>query len=162
MDNKIVAMTPEDLQQFVNANGIEATILPMTQHTSTVIDAAMALGADTDQIIKSLVFMANGSPLLVINNGLARVDRRKLAACLEINYKKVRFASPEQALAFTGYMVGSMPSFGHKQAMHTIVDTNVPGMDIIFAGGGGIDAMMRLTSQELLRVTRAKVVDVSE
>lgn len=162
MDNKIVAMTPEDLQQFVNANGIKATILPMTQHTLTVIDAAMALGADTDQIIKSLVFMANGSPLLVINNGLARVDRRKLAACLEINYKKVRFASPEQALAFSGYMVGSMPPFGHKQTMHTIVDTKVPGMDTIFAGGGGIDAMMRLTSQELLCVTRAKVVDVSE
>jgi Cys-tRNA(Pro) deacylase len=161
MNHKIIAMTPEDLQRFIDANGIHATILPMAEHTPTVIDAARALGADTDQIIKSLVFMAKGKPLLVINNGLARVDRRKLADCLEINCKKVRFASPEQALAFSGYMVGSMPPFGHKQALHTLVDTNVPRMDTIFAGGGGIDAMMRLRSQELLRVTRAKVVDVS-
>jgi Cys-tRNA(Pro) deacylase len=162
MNNKIVAMTPEDLQRFLDSNGIEATILHMAEHTATVIDAARVLGAETDQIIKSLVFMANGSPVLVINNGLARVDRRKLAGYLELNPKKVRFASPEQALAFSGYLVGSMPPFGHKQTMHTLMDTNVSGMDTIFAGGGGIDAMMRLTSKELLRVTRAKVVDISE
>lgn len=162
MNNKIVAMTSGDLQRFIDANGIEATILPMAEHTPTVIDAARALGAETDQIIKSLVFMANGGPLLVINNGLARVDRRKLGECLGMNHKKVRFASPDQALAFSGYMVGSMPPFGHKQTLLTLVDSNISGMDIIFAGGGGIDAMMRLTSHELLRVTRAKVVDVSE
>ncbi|MCU0615276.1 MAG: hypothetical protein MUD09_09405, partial [Desulfobacterales bacterium] len=75
---------------------------------------------------------------------------------------KVRFASPEQALAISGYIVGSMPPFGHKQKLPTLVDTNVPRMDMIFAGGGGIDAMMRLTSHELLRVTPAKVVDISE
>ncbi len=162
MNHKIVAMTPGDLQRFIDSNGIKATILPMAEHTPTVIDAARALGAETDQIIKSLVFMANGSPLLVINNGLARVDRRKLGEFLGMNHKKVRFASPEQALAFSGYIVGSMPPFGHKQKLPTLVDTNVPGMDIIFAGGGGIDAMIELTSLELLRVTLAKVVDISE
>lgn len=162
MNHQIDAMTPEDLQKFIDENGIEATILPMAEHTPTVIDAARALCAQTDQIIKSLVFIAGGNPLLVINNGLARVDRRKLADCLGINPRKVRFASPDQALAFSGYMVGSMPPFGHKQTLPTLVDSNITRMEIIYAGGGGIDAMMSLTSRELLRVTGAKVVDVSE
>lgn len=162
MNNKIVAMTSGDLQRFIDANSIEATILPMAGHTPTVIDAARVLGSETDQIIKSLVFMANGSPVLVINNGLARVDRRKLADYLGINYKKVRFASPEQALAFTGYVVGSMPPFGHKQALPTFVDEAVPKMDTIFAGGGCIDAMMQLIPSELIRVTQARIVDISE
>jgi len=162
MNHNIVVMTPMDLQRFIDANGIEATILPMAEHTPTVVDAARVLGVETNQIIKSLVFMVNGNPLLVINNGLTRVDRRKLAACLGMNQKKVKFANTEQALVFSGYMVGSMPPFGHKQILPTLMDKKIPGLDIIFAGGGGIDAMMRLTSPELLRITQAKVVDVSE
>jgi prolyl-tRNA editing enzyme YbaK/EbsC (Cys-tRNA(Pro) deacylase) len=59
-------------------------------------------------------------------------------------------------------MVGSMPPFGHQQILPTLVDKKIPSLDIIFAGGGGIDAMMRLTSHELLRITQAKVVDISE
>jgi Cys-tRNA(Pro) deacylase len=161
-DNNHMTMTSKDLQRFIDAKGIEATILPMAENTPTVMDAARALNAETDQIIKSLIFIAEGNPVLVINNGLARVDRRKLADFLGINPKKIRFASPEQALAYSGYMVGSMPPFGHQQVMPTLVDKNVPDMEIIFAGGGGIDAMMRLTSSELLRVTHAQVVDVSE
>ncbi len=159
---KTIPMTPEDLQNFITTHGIQAAILPMAEHTPTVMDAARVLGAETDQIIKSLIFLANGNPVLVINNGLARVDRRKLADCLETHHKKVRLASPEQALAFSGYMVGSMPPFGHKQTLPTFVDTGVCRMDMIYGGGGGIDAMMRLTTRELLRVTRATVVDVSE
>ena len=162
MNHQVDAMTPEDLQQFINKNDIEATILAMSEKTPTVIDAARALNAKTDQIIKSLVFIIAGNPLLVINNGLARVDRRKLAECLEINPRKVKFASPDQALVYTGYVVGSMPPFGHKETLPTLVDSNIPGMEMIYAGGGGIDAMMRLTPKELLRVTRAKVADLSE
>jgi prolyl-tRNA editing enzyme YbaK/EbsC (Cys-tRNA(Pro) deacylase) len=151
-----------DLQIFINAHGIDARILPMSGHTSTVAEAAQALGVATDQIIKSLVFHVQGEPLLVINNGLARVDRRKLAVGLGVGRKQVKFASPEQALAITGYVVGSMPPFGHRSRLRTLVDQTVTGLGQVFGGGGDIDAMMRLTSSELLRVTGADVMDLSE
>jgi len=155
-------MNRKDLQQFIDAHNIDATILPMDRHTSTVEDAARALSVETDQIIKSLVFIARGEPLIVINNGISRVDRRKLGATLGINRKKIKFADAEQVKDITGYMVGSMPPFGHRRQLQTLVDTGIALLDTVFGGGGDINAMMRLYSQELLRVTQAKIIDLSE
>jgi prolyl-tRNA editing enzyme YbaK/EbsC (Cys-tRNA(Pro) deacylase) len=155
-------MDRTDLQLFIDDHHIQATILPLSEHTLTVGDAARALAVGTDQIIKSLIFHIDGDPLLVINNGLARVDRRKLADYLGVGRKKVKFASPDKAFALTGFVVGSMPPFGHKQKLRTLVDTAVTQLDIIYGGGGDIDAMMRLTSEELLKVSQAEMTDFSE
>ena len=78
-------MNSTDLQYYIDQHHIEATILPLNGHTPTVSDAAHELQVETDQIIKSLVFILNDEPLLVINNGLARVDRRKLAVFLQVD-----------------------------------------------------------------------------
>lgn len=154
-------LTRIDLQLFIDEQQIRATILPMAEHTPTVPDAARALGVEPEQIIKSLVFLVKGEPLLVINNGTARVDRRKVAARLGVGKKQVKFANSEQALAITGYVVGSMPPFGHLQKLRAFVDPAITQLDVIFGGGGDIDAMMRLTPDELLRVTEAEMLEVS-
>lgn len=155
-------LTSADLQQFIAAQGIEAVILKMNGHTPTVTDAARELAVSADQIIKSLVFRVDDSPVLVINNGPARVDRKKLAGILGVSRKRVKFADARQALDITGYVVGSMPPFGHRQELRTLVDKAVLRMEVIFGGGGDVDAMMRLTPTELLRVTAATVADISE
>ena len=151
-----------DLQAYIDTHHLKATILPMAVHTATVADAAAALGVDSSRIIKSLVFMAADQPVLVVNNGTARVDRKKLAACLGLNRKRVKFATAGQALEITGYVVGSMPPFGHRQPMRTLVDAAAAEMEVVYGGGGDIDAMMRLFVPELLAVTRAEVADFSE
>ena len=166
-DNKSAAdtetpMGSRELQGFINQNGIDAVILPMDGHTSTVSEAALALAVPTHNIIKSLVFRVQDEPLLVINNGLARVDRRKLAAGLGVGRKRIKFASPERALALTGFVVGSMPPFGHRRKLRTLVDPAVLEVAPVFGGGGDIDAMMRLTPTELIRVTGAEIMDLSE
>ncbi len=155
-------LTSADLQHFIAEHQIEATILPMAEHTPTVPDAARALGVETGQIIKSLIFLVRDEPLLVINNGLAKVDQRKVAARLGVGRKRVKFANAERALEITGYVVGSMPPFGHRQKLRTFVDPAITKLAIIFGGGGEIDAMMRLTPAELLRVTGAELLEVSE
>jgi prolyl-tRNA editing enzyme YbaK/EbsC (Cys-tRNA(Pro) deacylase) len=155
-------LTRLDLQRFLDQHQIAASILRMQEHTPTVPDAARALGVEAAQIIKSLVFIIKSEPLLVINNGLAKVDRGKIATHLGIGKKQVKFATAEQALALTGYIVGSMPPFGHHQKLPTLIDPAVLAWEIIFGGGGDIDAMMRLTSKELIRVTGADILPVSE
>ena len=134
---------------------------PFRKHSGIVAPLDRA-DVDTDQIIKSLVFMIEDRPLLVINNGTARVDRKKLANLLGVGRKRVKFASAEQALTITGFVVGSMPPFGHRQMLRTLVAPAITRLDLIFGGGGDVDAMMRLTSIDLLRVTGAEVTDVSE
>ena len=155
-------LTGADLQQFIDAHGIAATILPLDAHTATVSDAARALNVAAAQIIKSLVFLNDGHPLLVINNGLARVDRKKLAGFLGVGRKRVKFASADQALEMTGYVVGSMPPFGHRLKLTTLVDPAVTTLEVVYGGGGDLDAMLRVTPKELLRVTAAQVVSLSE
>ena len=155
-------LTGTDLQQYINTHQINATILSMAEHTPTVPDAARVLGVAPEQIIKSLVFVVKGEPLLVISNGLTKVDRRKIASHLDVGRKQVKFANAEQALEITGYVVGSMPPFGHRQDLPTIVDPAITELAVIFGGGGDIDAMLRLTPAELVRATGAEIVDVSE
>ena len=155
-------LNSRNLKQFIDTHNIQALILPMGERTPTVSDAARALGVPPGQIIKSLVFRVDEQPLLVINNGLARVDRRKLAAGLGVGRKRVRFADAERALEITGYVVGSMPPFGHRLKLATLIDPAVLQLDVVYGGGGGIDTMMRLTPAELLRVTGARVLDVSQ
>ena len=155
-------MDRNDLQKFIDENEIQATILPMKIHTHTVEDAARALEVETSQIIKSLVFHIDGTPFLVINNGLDRVDRRKLAAYLNVGRKRVKFAAPDQVFDYTGFIVGSMPPFGHKQKLRTLVDPAVSRQEVIYGGGGDIDAMLRLTPAELLAATGAEVTALSE
>jgi len=156
------SLNSADLQEFIDKNDIEATILTLDEHTPTVSDAARALEVGTDQIIKSLVFITPDEPILVINNGLSRVDRKKVAIHLGLGRKRVKFAGPEQALAITGYIVGSMPPFGHVQTLRTLVDPTVVEQGVIFGGGGEINAMMRLDATELVRVIGAEVVTLSE
>ena len=155
-------MDSTDLQQFIEEEKINAEILILDGHTPTVEDAARELAVAPEQIIKSLVFSIRDEPLLVINNGTARVDRRKLAKYLAVGRKWARFAAPEQALEITGYVVGSMPPFGHRARLRTLVDSAVSAQTEIFGGGGDLNAMMRLTPAELLRVTGAETVSLSE
>jgi prolyl-tRNA editing enzyme YbaK/EbsC (Cys-tRNA(Pro) deacylase) len=156
------AMDSSDLQGFIDQNRLAAMIVALDRPTTTVAAAAAALGVATGQIIKSLVFQVDGAPVLVINNGLARVDKRKLATHYGLARKRIAFARPDQARQITGYVVGGMPPFGHRTQLPTLIDVNVGGLDVVFGGGGGVDAMMRVTTAELLRVTGATLLDLSE
>ena len=155
-------MNSTDLQGFIDQKKIQAIIIPLDQHTPTVGDAARALNVETDQIIKSLVFQIHGDPLLVINNGLARVDRKKLAAYLGVGRKKVKFADPDQVLEITGFIVGSMPPFGHENKLRTLIDPAVIRMETVYGGGGDINAMMEIATDVLLEATQAEVTELSE
>ena len=84
----IYPLSSVDLQSFIDTHQIAATILPMAELTPTVSDAARALGVDPEQIIKSQVFLVKEEALLVITNGLAKVDRRKIATQLGVGRKR--------------------------------------------------------------------------
>lgn len=151
-----------DLQTYIDTHHLEATILPMRTPTATVADAADALGVAADRIIKSLLFLAGDQPVLVINNGPARVDRKKLAAHLGMSRKRVKLAAADQALAISGFVVGSMPPFGHRRPLRTLLDATAASLETVYGGGGGIDAMMRVAPAELIRATAAEIADLSE
>ena len=142
----------QHLNTFINAHNIAAEIVPLAMETPTVPAAAVALGISTEQIVKSILFWVNGEPLLVIANGTARIDYKKLADYLGVSRRRVKLATAEQVLAIAGFMVGTVPPFGHKRPFNTIVETAVYDQTIIYGGGGDMHALLRVSTVELKRV----------
>ncbi|MGB3713835.1 MAG: YbaK/EbsC family protein [Candidatus Promineifilaceae bacterium] len=148
-------MNSTDLLRFINDHQIEADIVYLSVVTPTVTAAATAVNVTPDQIGKSLLFLIDGEPLLVIANGTTRIDYKALARHLEVNRKRIRLANSEQVFQFTGYEVGTVPPFGHKMLLPTLIERSVVEQREIYAGGGDVNALLRISVKELERVTEA-------
>lgn len=150
-------LLPDDLQAYLKEHQIAAEIVYPGKPTPTVPAAAEALGVSPDQIVKSVLFVVNDQPFLVYGCGEHRVDPRKLAERLNESRKSVKLANADQVLDFTGYAVGTVPPVGLKTHMPAFMDPAIQTHEVIYAGGGGIDALLKMTSAELLRASRAEV-----
>ena len=156
-DVTVQTLSPENLQAFLDHHAIEAEIVFPGAPTPTVPAAAQAVGVEVDQIVKSVIFLVNGKPFLVYGCGLRQVDPRKLAERLNVSRKDVKLANPDELLDITGYAKGTVPPVGLKSEMPAFMDPAVRGHDVVYAGGGGIDALLKIDSAELLRVSRAEI-----
>ncbi|MCI0397526.1 MAG: YbaK/EbsC family protein [Chloroflexi bacterium] len=155
------SLTADDLARFIAAQGIAAEIIHLETDTPTVEAAAEAAGVQPDQIGKSILFLADGAPMLVIANGLTRVDYKRLAHHLGLNRKRIRLANAEQVQAITGYPVGTVPPFGHKRSLPTLLEAGILAQEELYAGGGAINALLRISTAELQRVTGATVISLA-
>lgn len=156
--------TPADLERYISAQHIVAQLVRPAHETPSVALAAHAMGCREEQIVKSVLFLIkDGVPhqaALVITNGTAQIDYRKLATQLGVGRKRIRLASPEVVLALTGYPAGGVPPFGYPAPLLTLVDRHVLTETMVYAGGGDERTLLQITPQELLRATGAHVVDV--
>ncbi len=157
-----MALSSKELDKFIANNQIEAEIIFLQEETRTVADAAAVLGAEPDQIIKSILFLADGEPVLVINNGLARVAWKQLADYLAVSRRRLKTANAAKVLAITGYQVGAVPPFGHLKKLRTVVATAVYEQQIVYGGGGEVHALMKMTTAELKRVVGPETAVISE
>ncbi len=155
-------MNSSDLAQFIIAHNIEAEIVHLAVETPTVAAAAEAVNVRPEQIAKSVLFMADGSPILVVANGLTRIHRKRLADVLGMSRRRVKMANGEQVLAITGFSVGSVPPFGHPQRIVTLLESAVMDETTIYGGGGENNALMRLSTMELQRVIEGEIVDIAD
>ena len=146
----------------MRSNAIPGEILHLDVPTPTVEAAAQAVRADPVQIIKSILFMVDETPVLVIACGKSTISRRVIADLYGVGKKRVKLATPEMVVDISGYEVGAMPPFGHHLLLTTLIDSRVLDLPEAYAGGGAENALVRLNPQEILRVTRAKVMDLLE
>jgi len=150
------------LSRFIVENGIDAEVLSLEKETKTVADAAAVLGVLPEQIIKSVLFLANGEPVIVIAGGTARIAWKRLAEYLGISRRRLKTGKEEQVLEITGYAVGAVPPFGHRRQIRTIVDTAVYNQSTVYGGGGDTNALMRIEIEELRRAVGEETADLSE
>jgi prolyl-tRNA editing enzyme YbaK/EbsC (Cys-tRNA(Pro) deacylase) len=131
--------------------GVDAEVRRLDRPVPTAAAAAAALGCAVGAIANSLVFDADGAPLLVLASGAHRVDTAKVAAL--VGAARVRRASPEFVLAATGQEVGGVAPTGHPAPLRALVDVDLAAHPILWAGGGDHHTMVSLTYADLLRLT---------
>ena len=139
---------------------IPGQILHLDVPTPTVEAAALALDVEPRQIVKSVLFTVRDACVLTISCGDPLVERRVIAALYGVGRKRVKLAPPAVVLDFTGFPVGTVPPFGHRRPLHTLLDPRVLTFDEIFAGGGTHHALVRLNPKDIARITQAEIIDL--
>ncbi len=130
---------------------VEATHYPAG--TRTAADAAAAIGCDVAEIVKSLVFVADGRPILVLTSGANRVDPERLAAVA--GAETVTRADADAVRAATGFAIGGTPPFGHDAPLDTYLDEDLLGYDTVWAAAGTPSACFPIAPTELGRAADA-------
>jgi prolyl-tRNA editing enzyme YbaK/EbsC (Cys-tRNA(Pro) deacylase) len=126
---------------------------------TTAAAAAAALGVEVGQIANSLIFDADGEPLLVLTSGAHRVDTGKVAAL--IGAARVRRASPEFVREATGQVIGGVAPVGHPAPIRTLVDRALEAFDEVWAAGGIAHAIVPLSYADLVKVTGGEPAEVA-
>jgi Cys-tRNA(Pro) deacylase len=146
--------------EAARTHGLELRVREFPAGTSTAADAAREVGCAVEQIVKSLVFMADDRPVLVLTSGRNRVDLDKVAKRLGV--ARVRKADADQARAATGYTIGGTPPFGHPRPLDVLIDQDLVELDSVWAAAGTPRHVFEISSADLVGATGGKVCDVAE
>lgn len=125
--------------------------------TRTAPDAAREIGCSVAEIVKSLVFIADGAAVVVLCSGDRRVDESRLASAL--GAATVRRASAAEAKSATGYSIGGVPPFGHATACRVLADRALLSLTMVWAAAGLPDAVFPIDPADLVRASEAALGD---
>lgn len=123
----------------------------LSQHLNT----AVPVGA----IVKSLVFVADAQPVLVLVAGDRRGDPGKLKAILSAS--QVTIASPEIVRSASGYAIGGVPPIGHATRLPTLIDASLSRFETVYASAGHPNAVFPILFTQLLGITSGRLADVA-
>lgn len=140
--------------------GLDVEIRRFPEATRTAAEAAAAVGCELSEIVKSLIFEADGVPVLVLMDGSSRVDvelvRRELRAT------KVRRPGADVVREATGYAIGGVPPFGHRTRTRVLADRGLLAHEVVWAAAGTPYTVFPLDPQTLIEHAGGTVVDVRE
>lgn len=146
--------------EALTALGLEPDVRSFPDGTRTAADAAAAIGCELSQIVKSLIFAADGVPVLVLMDGASRVDveavRRELGAGV------VTRADAALVRETTGYAIGGVPPFGHRTRTRVLADRSLLAHEVVWAAAGTPHTVFPMDARELIRHAGATLADVRE
>ena len=153
----------EQVRQALAEAGLDGTLVrELPADTSTAEAAARAVDAPLGSIVKSLVFLNEGIPLLALVAGDRRADVKRLRAVLGLSKRQLRIAQPSEVLGLTGFEVGGVPPIGHSEPLRTLVDRTLGRFGRVWAAAGSPHAVFPIEYEQLLALTHGEVLDLVE
>ena len=147
----------ERVAAFLRDAGAEARLEEFPEGTPTARAAARAVGCAEQDIVKSLVFLCDGEPVVVLVPGDRRADPAKVAKAA--GARKARIAGPEDVERATGFAPGAVAPFPLPRVRDVLVERILLGRGTVWVGAGSTRHMLGITPAELVRLARARPVD---
>jgi prolyl-tRNA editing enzyme YbaK/EbsC (Cys-tRNA(Pro) deacylase) len=141
----------------LKAAGVDAEIRETPVSTRTAEEAAAAIGTTVPKIVKSLVFLADGAPILALVSGSNRLDTDRLGATLG---KAIARADANTVRAATGFAIGGVPPLGHTTPLGILIDRDLLQFDLVWAAAGTPHAVFPITPEQLVQATGGQVLDL--
>ncbi len=151
----------EQVREALAAAGLEPDLVrELPADTSTAEAAAWAVNTPLGSIVKSLIFLADDAPLLVLVAGDQRADLKRLRAALGLSKRRLRIAQPDEVLAHTGFEVGGVPPLGHRQPLRTLIDRTLSRFETVWAAAGSANAVFPIRFDQLVSLTDGQILDL--
>ncbi len=148
----------QKVQEFLDQFGLDLSVKQFPASTRTAQEAALAVGCEVGQIVKSLIFRSADKPLLFLVSGDNRLDVSKVSSYLGIPVEK---ANAQFVRDTTGYAIGGVPPVAHAVPMDIYIDKDLMAFNEIWAAAGTPHAVFRLKSGDLQHITGGKVIAVT-
>jgi prolyl-tRNA editing enzyme YbaK/EbsC (Cys-tRNA(Pro) deacylase) len=148
----------EHVAQVLRDRGVAGDVKELPEPAPTAASAAAQLGCEVGAIANSLVFNADGQPLLILTSGAHRVDTARIAG--HIGATRVRRADPDFVRSATGQVIGGVAPVGHPQPVRTLIDTWLDKHDVVWAAAGHVHTVFPTSFAELVRITGGEPAEV--
>jgi prolyl-tRNA editing enzyme YbaK/EbsC (Cys-tRNA(Pro) deacylase) len=145
--------------QVLLERGVAGPVRELPEPAPTAASAAAQIGCEVGAIANSLVFSADGEPLLILTSGAHRVDTAKVAE--QISAGSVRRADPDFVRSATGQVIGGVAPVGHPQPVRTLVDTSLDNYEVVWAAAGHAHTVFPTSYAELVRITGGTPANVA-
>ena len=150
----------ERVAAYLRERGIDSRLEELNESAPTAAGAAEAIGCALEEIVKSLVFVCDGLPYLVLVPGHRRADPSKVAAAAGAGY--ARSAGPEEVKSATGFEPGAVAPFPAPNVERVLLDRELLLQEIVWVGAGSDHHMAGLAPMDLLRLAGGLPVDLAE
>ena len=140
--------------------GVTGEVRELPEPAPTAAAAAKQLGSEVGAIANSLVFAADGAPLLVMTSGAHRVSTSRVASL--IGAAVVARADASSVRAWTGQAIGGVGPVAHPAPIRTLVDTWLAKYEVVWAAAGHPHTVFPTSFDELVRITAGTPADVGE
>ena len=150
---------PERVQAALEAAGLSTEVVRLSDSARTAQLAAEAIGTELGSIVKSLIFLADGEPVLVLVAGDRRAAPDKLKALLRA--RRVMIADAEHVKNETGFSIGGVPPIGHLRPLATWIDQSLGRFETVYAAAGHPHAVFPVSYEALVKLTNGRVADIT-
>ena len=146
-------MSLEKAEEYLKNKGMLDHVIRLEDSTATVVEAAQALGGEPEMIAKTMSFLRDDQPVLILTEGTAKIDNRKYKDAFHVKAKMIPF---EQVETCIGHAPGGVCPFGINEGVNVYLDESLRQFDIVYPAAGDDHSAVKLSIEELEQISGAE------